>query len=301
MNFKPMLSADASNFDLTKIRWPMLVSPKLDGLRCIIWEGVAYSRNAKPFRNHFVQKWARDFHNLDGELVVGSPLDPDCLNISKAVTAFEGEPDFTFHLFDAVEGASEKFEDRLYHVLDEHEGRPRIQHVPHDRCVSVEQFEVLEADYVNQGYEGVMLRHPSGPYKHGRSTLNEQFLMKYKRFIDGEAVVLRLEEGHQNTNALQKDELGRAKRSFVKDGLVGNGMVGTLICLDPEWGEIRVSPGKMTHHERAHHWKNYRITGHQDGKYCDLVGQTIHWRSFGYGTKDAPRFARYYGIREDGV
>lgn len=307
MNFKPMLSADASNFDLTKIRWPMLVSPKLDGLRCIVWEGVAYSRNAKPFRNHFVQAWAADKHNLDGELVVGSPTDPDCLNISKAVTAYEGEPDFTFHLFDSMESVSEKFEDRLDYVQDQMRDEERIECVPHFMVNSVADFIAVERIWVEEGYEGVMLRHPSGPYKHGRSTMNEQFLMKYKRFIDGEAVVLRLEEGSTNTNTLQKDELGRAKRSFVKSGLVGNSMVGTLICQDPTWGEIRVSPGKMPHAERQAYWRTSEFIVAMGGNQCrakgadepNIIGKTIHWRSFGYGTKDAPRFARYYGIVED--
>ncbi len=299
MNFKPMLSADASNFDLNKIRWPMLVSPKLDGLRCIVWEGVAYSRNGKPFRNHFVQEWASDKHNLDGELIVGSPTDPDCLNISKAVTAFNGQPDFTFWLFDCIEAPSTKFINRLDFVQDEMCGEDRIELVPHFQVVGVDSFAFHEAQFVNEGYEGVMLRHPTGPYKHGRSTMNEQYLMKYKRFIDGEAVVVRLEEGHTNTNTLERDELGRAKRSFVKEGLVGNGMVGTLICQDPVWGEIRVAPGKITHDQRRSIWWHYQ--NKTVNSELTLIGKTIHWRSFGYGTKDAPRFARYYGIREDEV
>lgn len=295
MNFKPMLSADASTYDLKKLRWPLLISPKLDGLRCIVWEGVAYSRNAKPFRNRSVQEWASDKHNLDGEIIVGSPTDPNCLDNSKAVTAFNGEPDFKLYLFDAPEGYSDKFDERLAHVQGEHMETERIHLVPHFRCQTVDEFLEHEAHFVSVGYEGVMLRLPSGPYKFGRSTMNEQYLMKYKRFIDGEAVVVDLEEGHTNTNTQERDELGRAKRSFVKSGLVGNGMVGTLICEDPKWGRIRVAPGKMTHHERRWFWVN------RDGKAGEecIVGQTIHWRSFGHGTKEAPRFARYYGIRED--
>lgn len=290
MNFKPMLSADASNYDLTKLRWPLLISPKLDGLRCIVWEGVAYSRNAKPFRNHFVQEWASGKHNLDGELVVGSPTDPNCLDISKAVTAFNGQPDFRLYLFDAPDGLGcARFDVRLPHIQDEMEGEERIAIVPHFLCESVDEFLTHEQHFVEVGYEGVMLRLPSGPYKYGRSTMNEQYLMKYKRFIDGEAVVVGLEEGSTNTNTMERDELGRAKRSFVKSGLVGNGMVGTLICEDPKWGRIRVAPGKMTHEQRKFLWLNPR----------QVLGKTIHWRSFGHGTKEAPRFARYYGVRED--
>lgn len=289
MNFKPMLSADASDIDLKTLRFPLLASPKLDGLRCILWEGVAYSRNAKPFRNRFVQKWAERYHNLDGEIVVGSPTDPLCLLNSKAVTAYEGEPDFTFWLFDSIEGVSQKFEDRLAHVQDEHGDEPRIAPVPHAVIRSVEDLLMEEERYLTQGYEGIMLRHPEGPYKNGRSTLREGWLMKLKRFQDGEATVIRLEEGTRNDNVQLRDELGRAKRSSARAGLVPNGMVGAIIVMDPQWGELRIAPGTMTHAERRTFWDSPSM----------LIGTPIHWRSFGYGVKDKPRFPRYYGIKDE--
>lgn len=113
--------------------------------------------------------------------------------------------------------------------------------------------------------------------------------MKLKRFMDGEAKVVAVEEGMVNHNELERDELGRAKRSKHQENLVPSGMVGTLICHDPKWGELRVAPGTMTHAERKALWINKE----------SLIGETIHWRSFGYGTKDKPRFPRYYGIRCD--
>lgn len=296
MNFKPMLSASLDGVDLSTLRYPLMLSPKLDGLRCILWEGVAYSRNAKPFRNHFVQKWASSFHNMDGEIIVGAPTGGLVLERSKAVTAFEGEPDFTFHMFDSIEGTYDNasWEDRFGHASEESAGEVGIEIVPHVVVTEPDAVTFWEERYLAQGYEGVMLRNPQGLYKHGRSTLKEHGLMKLKRFTDGEAVVVDLEEGSTNTNELQRDELGRAKRSFVKEGLVGNGMVGTLICKDPQWGVIRVAPGIMTHVDRQHYWSVYG-----DPNYDGLVGKAIHWRSFGYGAKDAPRHARFYGIKED--
>ena len=288
MNFKPMLSASLDGIDLSTLRYPLLVSPKLDGLRCIVHEGVAYSRNAKPFRNRFVQKWAANHHGLDGELIVGSPTEGQVLERSKAVTAFDGEPDFRFHLFDAYEHGG-TFEERLEHVQQNHYDCDRIVCVPHFRVSTRVDLRRHEEGWLAAGYEGLMARDPQGPYKNGRSTLREGYLMKLKRFEDGEARVVELEEAMENTNELERDELGRAKRSHRADGLVGKGMVGVLICEDPKWGRIRVSPGTMTHAERYTLWTFPR----------DIIGKTIHWRSFGYGAVDAPRFARYYGIRED--
>lgn len=293
MNFKPMLSASLDGVDLSTLRYPLVLSPKLDGLRCIAWEGVAYSRNAKPLRNRFVQKYFKDneLHNLDGEIIVGTPTGGLVLERSKAVTAYEGEPDFTFHVFDMVERHYPGFYPNMEWMTEEMDMEwSRVDFVPQILIENGEaELVAYEQIFLAVGYEGVMLRSLNGPYKNGRSTLREGYLMKLKRFTDGEAVVVVVREGHHNTNNLERDELGRAKRSFVKDGLVGNGMIGTLICNDPTWGQINVSPGIMTHAERQALWSSPK----------SIIGRTIHWRSFGYGTKDAPRFARYYGVKED--
>jgi DNA ligase 1 len=288
--FKPMLSASLDGVPLSSLRYPLLVSPKLDGVRCLVWEGVAYSRNAKPIRNKHVQKWASSFHNLDGELIVGSPTDPLCLNNTQSgVMALDGEPDFTFHLFDSPRGAAISFKDRLRHVQEEMSGETGISLVAHSEVSCEEALLLYEEAALELGYEGVMLRDPCGPYKHGRSTLREGYLMKLKRFQDGEAIVVRLEEGHQNANELQRDELGRAKRTKHQSNLLPSGMVGTIIAMDSFFGELRIAPGTMSHVERQTYWQAPSM----------LVGKLIHWRSFGYGMKDKPRFPRYYGIRSD--
>lgn len=291
MNFKPMLSADASTTDPSKLHYPLYGSPKLDGIRCIIWGGTAYSRNAKPIRNRSVQAWASGLHNLDGELIVGSPTDPHCLsNTTSGVMAFDGEPDFTFHLLDTPARGRLTFADTLTELEDlYYAGDARLHPVAQSLLHTPADLLRLEESYLMQGYEGLMLRDPQAGYKYGRSTMKEGGLMKLKRFQDGEAVVLSLEEGSVNGNELERDELGRAKRSKTASGLRPSGMVGTLICHSPEWGELRIAPGTMTHADRAGYFKHP----------AELVGRTVHWRSFGYGVKDLPRFPRYYGIRSD--
>lgn len=299
MDFKPMLAADLAKVDndFSKVRLPVLVSPKLDGVRCIIWEGVAYSRNAKPLRNKFVQKWAANYHNLDGEMIVGEPVGGTVLSRSMAVSAIEGEPDFTFHLFDCVEGIAENFNTRRKHVQAEHLDEERITGVVHFEARTIDDLVKAEVHYLADGYEGIMLRAPDGPYKHGRSTLKEGWLIKVKRFIDGEAVVIGLEEAEENTNAATRDELGRTKRSSAKAGKVGKGMVGTIIVRDKKWGEMRLAPGVMTHQDRLMWWEMYAKPSVPES----LIGQLVHWRAFGYGVKDKPRFPRFYGVRPRGV
>ena len=288
MNFKPMLSADASGVDLSSLKYPLLVSPKLDGVRCIIWEGVAYSRNAKPIRNKFVQAWAADKHNLDGELIVGSATEGLVLNRTQSgVMSFDGEPGFTYHLFDAPvrHDPQGRFLYSLEHVQDEHRGEDRIECVSHFQVADEESLRWHEQISLDAGYEGVMLRSRDGPYKHGRSTMREGYLMKLKRFTDGEGVVVSIHEGVHNDNEAFTDELGRTKRTSHAENKTPSGMLGYMILNDG----FKVSPGTMTHAERVH------FLAHPD----ELIGQTIHWRMFGYGIKDKPRFRRYYGIRED--
>jgi DNA ligase-1 len=290
---KVMLAADLAKVDnnFDHVQYPVLASPKLDGVRCLIWRGVAYSRNAKPLRNKFVQNWARKHHNLDGELIVGSPTEGEVLGRSMAVTAIEGEPDFRFHLFDTLN--AQQFLERVKYIQSEHDGAHRVVKVPHHHVGHQEQLRHHELTWLQKGYEGVMLRDPLGVYKHGRSTLLEGGLIKVKRFMDGEATVTELEEAETNTNEAFEDELGRTKRSSAKAGMVGNGMVGTILAHSKEWGALRVAPGKMSHFDRKVWWEARTAAG----KHI-MIGKTIHWRSFGYGIKDKPRFPRFYAIIE---
>lgn len=294
MTFKPMLAADLSDVDLSTLKYPLLLSPKLDGIRCLVIDGVAYSRNMKPIRNRTVQDWANSLKYLgfvlDGELIAGGPTDPNCMNNTQSVImSSDGGDGWRFYALDY--GDLEIAFDTRRDLLDEHWSNgedPKIEIVQHYMVVDEPSLIWHEGEFLRQGYEGVMLRAPNGPYKNGRSTLREGYLMKLKRFMDGEAVIVGVEEAMENQNELTRDELGRAKRSTHQENLVGKGMVGTILVQDPKWGVMRLSPGKMTHRERVYHW-NHK----------DLVGQLAHWRAFGYGVKDKPRFPRFYGIRED--
>ena len=67
---------------------------------------------------------------------------------------------------------------------------------------------------------------PDGPYKCGRSTVREGYLLKLKRFADGEAVILGCCEQMHNANAAQQDAFGRTKRSSHKDNKIGKATLG---------------------------------------------------------------------------
>ena len=97
---KPLLACEVP---LEQVRLPVYVSTKLDGIRCVIIDGVAYSRSLKPIRNKFIQSIIGNekYNGFDGELVVGNIYDKDVFQkTTSGVMSEQGEPNFVFYVFD---------------------------------------------------------------------------------------------------------------------------------------------------------------------------------------------------------
>jgi len=283
--FKPMLAATLE--DLSQLTFPVIVSPKLDGLRCIIREGVAVSRNLKPFRNRYVQEMLSgrpEIEGYDGELIVGSPTEGNVLGRTQSgIMSEEGTPEFLFHVFDKCD-TNLDFISR-FELLQNHNLTTRV---PHYTVRTPEEFLVYEQAFLVNGYEGIMARRGYTSYKHGRSTLREGALIKYKRFMDSEGLVESIEEGIHNLNEAETDLLGRTKRSNHTENKVPSGKVGTLFVRDLKTNElISVSPGRMTHDMRQFYWE----------RPDKLIGEIVKYKWFDYGRLDAPRFATFQAIR----
>lgn len=289
MSFKPMLACTLE--DPSKLKFPVLVSPKLDGLRCIIRDGRAVSRNLKPFRNEHVQRLLGNnplIEGLDGELIVGEPNVGHVLNRTQSgIMSTDGEPDFKFHVFDNTGWPTAEFQLR-YDSLQEFV-HPLIEVVPHRMVQSSKELLEYEQRTLLHGYEGVMIRGINAPYKYGRATHSEHSLFKFKRFRDGEAVVTGIEEGTINQNAPERDALGQSKRSSHTANLKPAGRVGTILGRDLISGEqLNISPGRMTHDMRQFYFENPN----------QLIGAVVKYKSFDYGSLDAPRFTTYQAHRD---
>jgi DNA ligase-1 len=281
--FKPML---ASPVELDKVGYPVLVSPKLDGIRAIVKDGIVLSRSLKPIPNKYVQRlFASRFENCDGELIVGSPTSDACYRDSlSGVMTEEGEPDVKFWMFDHIEFPDEPYvyrRDRLKHT--------RFSPVLEQVLVTNES-EVLyyEEQCLTMGYEGLILRDPEAKYKYGRSTAREGYLLKLKRFVDAEAEVIGFEERMHNGNEATISELGRTKRSSHKANKSGRGDLGALVCQLPSGVEFNIGTG-FTDDERAAIWKD------RDS----FIGRLAKFKSFPIGSKDAPRHPVFLGWRDD--
>ena len=280
--FKPLLSATLE--DPLRLTWPIMVSPKLDGLRCVIKDGQALSRNLKPFRNRYVQDALIGLPDgIDGELIVGEPNRGNVLGRTQSgIMAADGIPEFTYHVFDTFDRPDEPFHVR--HTMLLNVDHPKVQIVPHIVSTSMEHFLQYEQAIVDNGYEGVMIRGTHGRYKFGRATHNDQLLWKFKRFRDGEALVTGIEEGVTNTNAQRIDATGASRRSHHQDGMVPAGRVGTILATDESTGQqLRVSPGEMTAEDREYYWNNP----------TKIVGHRITFKTFDYGALNVPRFSTF--------
>lgn len=287
---KPMLAAKTDGNDLN---FPVLASPKYDGVRCLIIDGMAVSRSLKPIPNKFVQMLLNrpEFEGLDGELIIGDPTSPDCFNVtSSGVMTRELCPNFKFYIFDKFN------EDKPFYLRSEMVGR--IAAKSKSNClIHVKQFDVrangnlhmLEAEFVNLGFEGIMIRDPNGVYKFGRSTVKEGGLLKMKRFSDAEAMVIGSTQLMTNTNEATIDKLGHTVRSSHKAGKIGAGVLGSLVVKDQQTGvEFELGTG-FTATDRARLWCMRQA----------LVGKLVKYRYQPAGVKDKPRFPTFVGFRDE--
>jgi DNA ligase-1 len=289
-NFKPLLSGHFTS--KVERRFPYLASPKLDGIRCVIIDGVALSRTLKPIPNKHIQSLLGnpELNGLDGEIICGSPTHPDCFrNTSTVVMAHAKVEDFTFHVFDDFSDPSEIFFVRLKYAKYRVEqlNTSHIGLVEHKRIDDEEQLFEAEAECHEKGYEGMMLRYPQGVYKFGRSTDKEQILLKVKRFTDSDARVVGFLELEHNENEKTVNELGRSKRSSHQEGKVLAGTLGTLLVKDIHTGvEFGIGTG-LTAKERQDIWDNRQ----------NIVGNLLKYKFFPFGVFEKPRHPVFLGWR----
>ncbi len=296
---RPMLAASkpVTPEDLNWAHGPFWVSPKLDGIRNLQIDSVSKSRKLLDLPNLHIQRTlARpELDGLDGELVVGSPTAPDCINASTSgVMSRGGEPDFTYFVFDLWDvpnigyrqrkGAAAR---RVSELRDR--GLP-VAWVRQALCRNSSEVEAAIAENYESGYEGSIIRSFNGRYKYNRSTLGEQLLLKVKESVDAEMRVTDFIEMQHNNNEAQVNELGLTKRTTHKANKIGAGTLGKMKGIDLATGQpITVGPGKMTDEEKLHVWLN------QD----TYRGRISKYRYGKHGVLELPRFPRHIVWRSE--
>ncbi len=257
---KPMLAAEV-NFK--KLEYPVLVSPKLDGVRAYVENGIVCSRTSKPIPNKYVQEQYGNskYEGLDGELIVGDATADDCFRkTTSVIMSKENNTPVRFLVFDSYIRTSS---------FKEWYEESKRSNVYCAECSSEQEVRAKHYQYKVEGYEGSIIRKPNSPYKHGRSTQKEGYLLKMKDFVDGEAVIERM-ISEKTGDGTERQRMGAID---VRDIHTGQSfMIGT----------------GFTDEERDWFWNNYAKSKEQ---------MIIKYKYQPSGIKEKPRFPVYLGIR----
>jgi DNA ligase-1 len=282
---KPLL---AGNFDVTKAQFPYIATPKIDGIRFLMVNGVALSRSFKPIRNRHIQEMLQTYlpDGIDGEITSGETFQSS----TSAVMTIEGEPEFKIWVFDYVNPDDEEILPFYLRILNFPTFPNNGQYIllSGTTIKTQEELDSFEKICLEEGYEGVMLRDPMGTYKFGRSTARDNILLKVKRFVDDEGVLIDIEEKMHNENEAQLDAFGRTKRSSSMVGLVGADTAGTLIVENKDGQILGIGSG-LNDAMRDEIWQNKE-------KY---LGRLVKYKYFPQGVKELPRHPVFLGFRDE--
>lgn len=275
--------------DPAALCFPLLASPKLDGIRCLLIRSprtgnrLAASRSLKPIPNLHIRHTLENSSlpdGVDGELIVGTNFQ----STSSGVMSINGAPHFCYLAFDYLEqgivggvGAMARYT-QLLSIGD----RNKLSwfHVLEQRIVNnLAELDAYEQHCLSEGYEGVMLKHPQHQYRQGRAPWSSQTLMKLKRFTDSEAKVVGFTELMHNENEQTLDNLGLAERSSHQDCLSPGNKLGALIVRDINTHiEFKIGTG-FTDAMRRDIWRNR----------ASWLGKTVTYKFQNHGIKVAPR------------
>lgn len=217
--FEPML-AKIFKDRLKKIKYPVLVDPKLNGMRVTLNKHGAFSRKGEPvltiphvlesLEDHF-EEWPES--RLDGEgycheyryqlneimsiLRKTKNITDDDLEISREKVKFHVYDGFGFGSLtqDSPQEVRRK-------VLLEHFNNFQFAYVcpvVGEIVNSEQEVWAIYEDLISQEYEGAMVRL-NGPYKNGRSS----DLLKVKPESDQEGIILDVLEGSGNWGGVAK-------------------------------------------------------------------------------------------------
>lgn len=275
--------------------FPLIATPKIDGIRCVCKsDGFPLSRSLKDIPNAYIREYFyrnRDIIKpcFDGELTVGDNFQM----CTSGIMSHDGEPDFTYWIFDIPSDLPYKERVDAYSSMDDNKLLPmRFKTVPTAWVHTIEDLNLFEAKCLEAGFEGVMLRTAKSPYKFGRSTINQGWLVKLKRFETAEAVVKGFEPLQHNTNEAKISETGNQVRSTEKAGMVASDhLLGKFIVQGINNGfegvEFKLGSG-LDMAQRECFWENR----------TKLIGQVIEFKYQNFGVKDAPRTPIFLRFRD---
>lgn len=295
-NFKPMLLPN-EEVNLKEVHYPMLCSFKYDGIRAVIVDGEIYSRSLKILPNiNLHKKFAnlkeyslRNNVLLDGEFYCTSV---NFNTLSGIIRSDEHELpyDLEFHCFDLLTEQNKPFQDRVkdYSYIREEGFVPVMQ----KEVNSADEVTALFAGALELGYEGLVLKDPSGYYKFGRATFKSNLGAKVKPFVSIDARIIGITQATEAREGSEKkiNELGRSVTSKKKDDRVLiNRAAGFVVLYNGK--ELEVGLAKHTQEMREHIWNNP----------SQYIGRMMEYKCMTVGMNEdgLPRHANFKRWRDD--
>lgn len=290
----------ATPIDFTEIKpnEQYMVSPKLDGVRCLVNKSGVFTRSMKPLPNKYISSYLSSWLGgllmnsetwVDGELIVGDQTDPMCYRKTSSAVMASGWHGlgWSFYMFDIVNetdaswGSHER--NSWLHLIKT--GSDYIKILHQHLCMGIE-VQLTCKKYLDCGYEGAMIKPADAPYKFGRATPKSMELMKYKAWEDDEATVIGYVQKEKNTNEAKANELGNTARSSHKSGMVAVNELGALV-VDYKGKHFNIGSG-FTEEERIAFWLI------RD----KLIGEMVKFKYMPYGEYEVPRLPIYLGFRD---
>ena len=234
------------------IVFPCYVQPKLDGLRCVIYAGdlasavkdgdlasavkdgdlgsavqpVYQSRTGGIFTtlHHLTPEISEILRRcpgivLDGELYTKEIPFEELAGIikKKSISSEEDRAkirEVQYHIYDLIVPDT-TFKERLSLIQLSLEETPHVRIVPTYLANSSVEFKEKFAEFVEQGYEGIMLRNAAGLYK---ENYRSNDLMKYKEFLEAEYPIVDFKEasGRDVGTVIWECETSEGRRFSVR-------------------------------------------------------------------------------------
>lgn len=197
----PMLAQDFNKRGKS-IKFPCFAQRKLDGVRCVAVSGRGlFSRNGKELSPHLTHIVA-EVNTLPTECILDGELYSDTLTFQEIVglvkketlKAGDAAKIAQIHLcvYDTIRDGTNQARNTWLTELFASRNFTTLRLLPTAICDSVEAVKTLHAEYVAEGYEGLILRNMAAEYKVGHRSTD---LQKYKEFEDAEYTVCGFKEG----------------------------------------------------------------------------------------------------------
>jgi DNA ligase-1 len=275
LNLKPML-AKSFNDHKSKVNYPVDTQPKFDGVRCIAYrkDGKVFlqSRGGDPYTvphiSEALEKCLLSNVVLDGELYVHGESLQTILSWVKRLQDDTARLTYCVYDITDLQDQSECWEVRRNSLETWFQANiSSSSHIIHVQSLDCrDEVAVKQAHdwYVQQGYEGAIIRLREHPYRFGYRSPG---LLKLKSFQDSEFVIIGWTRG---------------KGKFTN--------VPIFKCATAEGREFDVAP-KGTEQQRLEMLQNAN----------NLVGKQLTVRYFDWTDDRVPHFPVGIAIREPGT